>query len=322
MPKFVWMPPQNENKREWAARLSDTHPDYDVVTPETMEEAKKELVDADAAFGDMPKDALEVAGKLRWLQSPAAAPPAGYYYKELVEHPVTVTNFRGIYNDHISAHIMMMLLALSRGLPFYFRAQMNREWNKEAPKYSFVYLPESTAVIVGAGGIGSETARLCSQFGMEVIAVDPRVTEAPEGVSELHTPDRLDDVLPRADFLILTLPHTPESELMFHAGRFKKMKKTAYFINIGRGMTTRIDDLADAVESGTIAGAGLDVYETEPLPADHRLWGLENVILTPHVAAQDGAYLDERRINIILENARRFARGESLLNEVDKSLWF
>lgn len=322
MPKFVMMPPQTPQQREWAARLSDTLPDYDVVVPESDEEARREIADADVAFGVVPPEALAAARNLRWLQAPHAAPPAGYYYPELVDHEVVVTNFRGIYNDHISTHIMMFVLALSRGLPFYVEAQRRREYDKDAPAHEYLYLPESTAVIVGVGGIGGETARLCNEFGMHVIGVDPRVEDAPEGVAELVGPHALDSVLPRADFVILTLPHTPESEGMFNAARFRLMKNSAYFINIGRGRTTKIDDLADAVESGVIAGCGLDVYEIEPLPADHRLWGLPNVLMTPHVAVKDGVHVDERRANIILDNARAFAAGEPLMNVVDKALWF
>jgi phosphoglycerate dehydrogenase-like enzyme len=122
--------------------------------------------------------------------------------------------------------------------------------------------------------------------------------------------------------VIVTYPHTPETEGLWNAARFRLMKPTAYFINIGRGRTTRIDDLADAVERGVIAGCGLDVFETEPLPADHKLWTLPNVLLTPHVAVRDAENLLERRYQVLLENARRFAAGEPLRNVVDKAAWF
>ncbi|MEX0761021.1 MAG: D-2-hydroxyacid dehydrogenase [Dehalococcoidia bacterium] len=319
--KFVMMPPQDDQKRTWASRLADTLPEYTVAVPGTDEEARQEIADADAAFGYVPPDALAAAQKLRWLQNPDAGPRPGYYYQELIDHPVVVANPRGIYSDHISTHIMMFLLALSRGLPYYMEAKASRDWNRDAPAYPFVYLREATAVIVGVGGIGAETARLCSQFGMVVIGVDPRTDHA-EGISEMRQPGELDDVLPRADFVITTTPHTPETEGMFNTARFKLMKKTASFINIGRGKTTKIDDLADAIENGDIAGCGLDVFEVEPLPADHKLWGLPNVLITPHVAVRDGVHVEERRYQVILENARRFAAGEPLKNVVDKAAWY
>jgi phosphoglycerate dehydrogenase-like enzyme len=184
-----------------------------------------------------------------------------------------------------------------------------------------VHLPEATALIVGVGGIGAEAARLLSAFGVTVLGTDARRTTAPDGVAELHRPEALDELLPRADFVILTVPHTPATEGFFDRGRFKRMKPTAFFINIGRGMTTKLDDLVAALEAGEIAGAALDVYEQEPLPGDHRLWTLPNVLLTPHMAGH-GPYLDDRRFQIIVDNCRAFAGGRALRNVVDKSSWF
>ena len=127
-------------------------------------------------------------------------------------------------------------------------------------------------------------ARLLSAFGVTVLGTDARRTTAPDGVAELHRPEALDELLPRADFVILTVPHTPATEGLFDRARFQRMKPTAFFINIGRGMTTKLDDLVTVLEAGEIAGAALDVYEQEPLPSDHRLWTLPNVLLTPHMA--------------------------------------
>jgi phosphoglycerate dehydrogenase-like enzyme len=137
----------------------------------------------------------------------------------------------------------------------------------------------------------------------------------------LHRPEALDELLPSADFVILTVPHTPATEGFFDRARFQRMKPTAFFINIGRGMTTKLDDLVTVLEAGEIAGAALDVYEQEPLPCDHRLWTLPNVLLTPHMAGH-GPYLNDRRFQIIVDNCRAFAGGRTLRNVVDKSSWF
>ena len=145
--------------------------------------------------------------------------------------------------------------------------------------------------------------------------------DRPQDVSELYPPEQLDEVLPRADFVILTIPHTPETEGLMDAARFARMKPTAFFINIGRGKTTRLHDLVDALQSGKIAGAGLDVFEEEPLPANHPLWDAPNVLLTPHTAGF-GPYLDDRRLEILLDNSQRFLKGEPLRNVVDKAHWF
>ncbi len=266
--EFVMLPPQTDQTREWGARLAAAVPELKVVVAENHTHAAQVIAHADAVFGTIPPDLLRQAQRLRWLQAPQAAPPAGYYYPELIAHPVAITNFREIYNDHIGAHVMAFVLAFARGLHHYIPQQMRREWKKLPRDTGVVHLPEATALVVGVGGIGSEVARLAAAFGMRVIGVDERRREAPPGVAELHRGDELDALLPQADFVILTVPHTPETEGFMNRARFQEMKKTAFFINIGRGLTTRLDDLAAALEAGEIAGAGLDVFEQEPLPAE------------------------------------------------------
>ena len=319
--KFVMLPPQTATRRAWASRLAAALPQVNVAVAEDMQQARDAIVEADAAFGTLPLELLRNAKRLRWLQAPHAAPPAGYYYPELIAHPLVVTNFREIFNDHISAHIMAYVLAFARGLHVYCPQQLHREWRPMPQNEGTVHLPEATALVVGVGGIGGEAARLCAAFGMRVIGVDARRKDLLPGLSELHPPDALDALLPLADFVILTVPHTPATEGYMNRARFQRMKRSAFFINIGRGKTTRLADLVDALKSGEISGAGLDVFEEEPLPQDHPLWTMPGVIITPHVAGY-GPYLDERRFEIILENCRRFLAGEPLRNIVDKASWF
>ena len=321
MPKFVFMPPQDDLKRSFAARLSDTLSEYEIASPETDEEAVEAIRDADGAFGWVPPAALESASKLTWLHNPDAGPFFGYYYPELVEHSLTITNPRGIYFDHISHHIMMFVFSLSRGLPWYMEAQRQRKWDKEARQSPYINLSDSTALINGVGGIGHETARICNELGMKVIGIEPR-REFDLSYVEFHPPEELDSVIGRADFVITTVPHTPETEGMFEARRFQLMKNSSYFINVGRGKVCKVDDLADAIASGQIAGCGLDVYEEEPLPPEHKLWGLPNVLLTPHVAVRDAGNIPERRFQVLIDNARRFMANESLINVVDKTKWY
>ena len=303
---------------EWPERLRELIPDIEIASCPSVEEAMDVIGDADAAFGDVIPELFDRAGRLRWIQSPRAAPKAGYYHPALIDSDVVVTNMRGIFSDHIGAHVMAFMLAFSRGMHVYVPQQLRREWKKGAPT---VYLREATAVIVGVGGIGAEAARLCSSFGITVLGVDARVTEPPSGVSELYDPDRLHEVLPRADFLIVTVPDTPETRGMFAAPLFRLMKSTAYLINIGRGATVVLDDLVEALRGGEIAGAGLDVYEIEPLPRDHPLWTTPGVLMTPHMAA-DGPYVEERRAEVFMDNCVRFDEGRELRNVVDKARWF
>ena len=271
--------------------------------------------------GPSRSDLLAAARALRWLQAPQAAPPPGYYYAELIQHRVVVTNFREIYNDHIAAHIMAFVLAFARDFQRYLPQQLRREWRPAPLDTGVLHLPETTALILGVGGIGAETARLCAAFGMRVIGVDARRPEPPPGVTEWHRPEALDTLLPRADFVIMTVPHTPETEGMMDRARMRRMKPSAFLINIGRGMTVKLNDLVEALRAGELAGAGLDVFEQEPLPADHPLWTTPGVLITPHTAGF-GPYLDERRFAILLENCRHFAAGEPLRNVVDKRRWF
>jgi phosphoglycerate dehydrogenase-like enzyme len=315
------LPPQRDLTRQWARRLADTVPGMNIVVAEDKETAEAAIVTADAAFGTLPPDLLAKSQRLRWLQAPQAAPPAGYYYKELIDHKLQVTNFREIFNDHISAHILAFVLAFARGLHVFIPQQLRREWKKPPEDNGVVSLPGATALIVGLGGIGAETARLLAAFGMRVLAVDARRTDKPDYVAELHQPEVLDRLLPEADFVILTVPHTPSTEGFFDATKFRLMKPSAFFINIGRGMTTKLDDLVAALKGGQIAGAALDVYEQEPLPAEHPLWGMPNVLLTPHMAGY-GPHLNERRFQIIQDNCRAFANGQPLRNVVDKANWF
>ena len=318
---LLMLPPQTPVTREWAKRLAAAQPNVSVIVAEHEGESAAAIAQVDAAFGTVSPSLLRAASKLRWIQAPQAAPPAGWYFPELIAHRAVVTNFREIFNDHIGAHIMAFVLAFARGLHQYLPQQLRREWRPAPHDTGVIHLPEATALIVGVGGIGTETARLAAAFGMQVLGVDSRRREAPAGVVQLHPEEALDSLLPRADFVILTVPHTPSTEGFMNRARFKLMKRSAFFINIGRGMTTRLDDLVAALSAGEIAGAALDVFEQEPLPADHPLWITPGVLITPHTAGY-GPYLDDRRYDILLDNCRRFLAGQPLRNAVDKSSWF
>ncbi len=318
---MVFLPPQRDATRAWAARVAEAVPSASVLVPDSMDEAAQQIAAADAAFGTIPDELLARASRLRWLQAPAIAPPAGFYSRMLVEHPVVVTNFREIFNDHIAAHILAFILAFARGFHRYIPRQLRHVYQADPLDTGVVHLPESTVLMLGVGGIGAEAARLCAAFGMRVVGVDARRQVAPPGVAELHPPEAFDALLPSADFLVMTIPHTPETEGMMRLDRFQHMKRSAFLVNIGRGRTVRLDDLVVALGAAEIAGAGLDVFEVEPLPTDHPLWDAPNVLLTPHTAGF-GPYLDDRRQEILVDNARRFAAGQSLRNVVDKARWF
>jgi phosphoglycerate dehydrogenase-like enzyme len=320
---FLFLPPGaapasvNASVASWAARLRGTFPQLEVLVAVDDADALTLLEGADAAYGTLPDGWVGRAPRLRWLQAPMAAPPVGFFTDALAEHQVVVTNMRGVYNDHIATHVMAFVLAFARGLPGYAAQQLEHRYR--ATLVPIVHLAEARLLLIGAGGVGSTVARYLEPWGTEVVAVDARVTEAP-GIA-VHPADALDELLPTADFVVSTVPHTPETESLMHRERFARMKPTAVFINIGRGMTVRLDDLVDALRAGELAGAGLDVFDEEPLPTDHPLWDIPNVVITPHVA-MNGPYIDERRYEVIAENCRRFLAGEELFQVVDKRSWF
>ena len=320
--KLLLLPPGGDENtlvaREWPQEIKIACPDVEVRVAGSVGEAMEMIDDVDAAFGDIPPELLERARNLKWIACPQAGPRAGYYHESLIAGDVIVTNTREIYNDHISAHIMSFILAFARGLHVYIPRQNQRQWT---PGYKTTHLPEATVGIIGVGGIGAETARMCSEFGMTVLAVDPRVTDPPKGVAELHGSGALNEVLPRCDFVVLTVPETPETQGLFSTETLGRMKNTAVLINIGRGAVVVLDDLVRALRAGVIGGAALDVFQVEPLPPDHPLWTMENVIITPHVAGT-GPYLENRRTELFVENCVRFNEGRELKNVVDKANWF
>jgi phosphoglycerate dehydrogenase-like enzyme len=316
--KILLLPDANE---EWAGLVREAVPGVDVQVFGEPAAAMEEIEDADAVYGTVPPELLRRAKKLRWIAASRAGLGGRWFYPELVESDVIVTNVRGIYNEHLSHHIMAFLLAFARRLDHYIkRNEAAPEWRRDLVPLD---LGSSTAVIVGVGGSGTEAGRLCAEFGMHVVGVDPRTTEAPEGFAELVSPDHLDEKLSEADFVILTVPESPGTVGFFNKDRFAAMKQGSYFINIGRGVTVNTGDLVAALQSGHVAGAGLDVVEPEPLPSDHPLWSIPGVLITPHIGVTgDRETSHARRVELLIENCKRFARGEELLNVVDKKAWF
>jgi phosphoglycerate dehydrogenase-like enzyme len=299
--------------------------------------ARAAIVDADAFFGKLTPELLAAATRLRWVQSPTAS-LEHYLFPELIAHPLVLSNMRGLYSDVIAEHVLGMMLCFTRNLHLYIRNQMSAKWDPlggENERVTFATGPgvlnamdrahrnlgDLSAGIVGLGHIGSEIARRLVSFDMRVVAVDAKPAHAPDGVEAVWPTSRLDDLLGASDFVIIAAPHTPETEQLFRRRQFQAMKKSAYLINIGRGAIVNLDDLVAALEAREIAGAALDVFQIEPLPADHPLWTFENVILTPHVAGQSQR-VPARHLHVLLDNLRRFVRGEPVTNVVDKSRWF
>ncbi len=299
------------------AQLEAVAGEATLVNAQSEEEAIAAVADADGMIGRITPPILAAAKQLRWLQTPMAGLER-YMFPELVASDLTMCNMAGIYSDIIADQVLMYILMFARGEHLLFRRQLERRWDPDVP---VIHLADQTLGVVGLGGIGSEVARRGHAHAMRVVAVDARRTERPDYVDELWSTDRLDDLLDIADFLVLCVPQTPETAKLIRAPQLARMKKSAYLINISRGIVVDLADLTAALQAGEIAGAGLDVFEVEPLPADHPLWGMENVLITPHMAG-DSPHVVSRRIGVIADNLRRFVNGEPLRNVIDKAMWF
>ena len=301
-----------------------------VVNAGSAAAALAEIPGAGAFFGKMTPELLQAAASLRWIQAPTAS-LEHYVFPALVEHPATLTNMRGLFSDVIADHVMGYVLCFARNLHVYIRRQMAHRYESvggEAARSNFVsgpgvvndidlahrHLGDQTMGIVGFGAIGTEIGKRAAAFGMKVIAVDPVNCQA-------WPMDRLPELLATSDYVTIAAPHTPSTERMFGAVQLAMMKPSAYLINIGRGAIVDLAALVGALRAGRIAGAALDVFEVEPLPTDHALWDMPNVVITPHIAGCSPR-IAERHLGVLLENVRRFTAGEPLINVVNKREWF
>lgn len=300
-----------------ADRIQSAFPELTVIRPRSEGEAHAYIVNADVMYGTITQHLLMTAQHLKWVQANCIG-MENYLFPELVESDVVLTNVRGVFSDHIANHVWAYILSFTRGFHRYLRRQVNHDWRPDSP---VIHLAESTIGIIGLGGIGREVAARAPAFGARVIAVDPRVTDAPAGVEWVWPPDRLNDLLRASDFVVICAPHAPGTSHLIGKSQLETMKPTACLINIGRGVIVDLDALTEALRQGRIAGAGLDVYEIEPLPTDHPLWDMENAILTPHVAGH-GPYVQNRRIDVFIENMKRYMNGEEMWTVVDKRNWF
>jgi phosphoglycerate dehydrogenase-like enzyme/glyoxylase-like metal-dependent hydrolase (beta-lactamase superfamily II) len=301
------------------AALEQVAPNVEIVLAADREEALRRAPEIHGCEGDLVNpEFLRAAKNLRWVQQFSAGVEQIVYLPELQsDDRIVLTNMKTMFAPPIADHVMGMLLSLSRSLPYYQDLMKEGKWGRgdQAPFQGELF--GKTMLVVGLGGNGSEAARRAHAFGMRVLATDPKDMAQPVFVFRLEKPDKLDALLPAADVVVLAAPLTPDTKALFGAERFARMKEGAILINIARGKMVDTGALVSALHSRKLRGAGLDVTEPEPLPADHALWKLPNVIVTPHVAGQSTGTRPRTR-QLFIENMRRFASGEGLLNAVDK----
>lgn len=269
---------------------------------------------ADAILGNVQPELLKAAPHLKWLQTSSAG--VEWYIKPgVLPQDAVLTNATGAYGLAISEHMLGMLLEILKKLELYRDAQRKESWGSQGNVRS-VY--GATVLVLGMGDIGGDFARLCKAMGAYVIGVRRTDTSVPDFAHEVHLTDELDGLLSRADVVAVTLPGTPATQGLISRERIAIMKPGAVILNVGRGSVIDTEALCDALESGYLGGAGLDVTDPEPLPRGHRLWQIPTAVVTPHVSG--GYHLfetHERIVRIFAENLRRFLAGEPMRNVID-----
>lgn len=284
----------------------------DLLSAEPVTE--EDVAWADAILGNVKPELLKSAKNLQWLQTSSAGVEP-YTRPGVMPAGAALTNATGAYGLAISEHMLGMLLMIYKKLELYRDGQLKGEWSEQGEVRTLL---GATVLIMGMGDIGGSFGRLCKALGAYVIGLRRKDGSRPDYADEVHLTGELDSLLPRADVVAVTLPGTPATRGMLDKKRIALMKPGAVVLNVGRGYIIDTEALCDALESGRLGGAGLDVTEPEPLPKGHRLWGIPTAVITPHVSG--GYHLHEtheRIVDIFIENLGRFLRGGELKNQVD-----
>ncbi|HLA73920.1 MAG TPA: D-2-hydroxyacid dehydrogenase [Steroidobacteraceae bacterium] len=312
--------PVTANSKQSLDALQAAAPDLEIVMVGSVEEMIAQAGTADAiAGGDdsvCDERVLAAAKKLRWVSVYSAGVESCLGKKGLQKPGLVVTNMKAVLGPVMSEHTTALMFALSRSLQVSVARQGTAEWSGNFRGSEPQALTGKTLLVVGLGGIGTEVARRAHALGMNVIATRASSREGPDFVSHVGLSDELPTLITQADVVVSTLPLVPSTTRLFDAKMFARMKKTAFFINVGRGGSVVTDDLVAALNNGVIAGAGLDVTEPEPLPKDHPLWKAKNIIITPHMSARSDLGQAVREL-ILREQLRRFVAGDKLLSVVD-----
>lgn len=312
----IWIAP------DWfVERLRNDFPQFNVVRLTSKDELEKEIVDAEIAMTvTLRPEQFRVAEKLRWIHSSAAAIHQ-LLFPEFVNSDVLLTNGRDVHGPAVAEQTIGMIFALAKRIPQAVRFQQRRFWGQQIiwNQYSGPQeLSGLTLGLVGLGAIGHDVARHAANLGMKVVVVREHADRPkPEFVDRVLPSTRLNEMLSMADYVVIAAPVTPATRQMIGPEQLAAMKSTAFLINVSRGALVDEAAVIEALQNHKLAGAGLDVFQKEPLPPDSPLWDLENVLITPHTAGMN-ARMWELQYDLFSENIRRYLCGESLLALVDK----
>lgn len=302
--------------------LQSVYPQVELAFCARREELARQIANAEVYFGWLSRDEFLTARKLRWIQSPSSGVDRFLAIPELKAGDVVLTSAVGTHGACLAEHALAMILSFTRGIIGAALAQRERRWATGELRPQVVELTGSTLGIIGFGTVGRALARRAQAFDMRIIAVDMYPANRPEHVARLEGLEGLGALLRESDYVVVTVPWTPETNGMIGAAQLALMKPSAMLIGISRGGIIDEAALASALREGRLAAAGLDVFATEPLPADSPLWELKNLLITPHIAG--GSQFESQNIRAIFaENLGRYLRGEfPLRNQVDKARGF
>ena len=278
----------------------------------------QEIADADGFIGDIRPEEVRAGKKLKWVQSMSAGVENFLFLSgsnDLRDSNIVLTNNKIVQGPEIADHAFALLLSLTRRLPRYMKEMPEESLDRRA--FDGIELRGKTAVVIGVGGIGMQIAQRAWAFGMTVIGVDPEDKPFTPFLASVVKPDQIDEVIPKADVVFISAPHTERSHKEMGSHEFELMKPHSYFIAVSRGGVYDMNGLVKGLDSRRIAGAGVDVTDPEPLPKGHPLWKFDNVIITPHIAGRSDKDRD-RMVGTVKENIERFVDGKPLVNVVDK----
>jgi len=306
---LVMLPIKEERHRE---KLKSAYPEANFIFKERI--TQEDVKDINIVIGNIPPKFLKCENKIKWIQLGSAG--ADPYLKEgVMPNGAVLTNATGAFGLAVSEHMLAGTLLLIKKLNKYILNQKEHLWHDEGEVTS-IY--NSRTLILGMGDIGSEYGKKMKALGSYVVGIKKNIADKPEWVDELYTMEKLEEELPKADIVAMSLPSNAETKRIMDYKRFSLMKKSAILINAGRGDAVATDDLVKALNEGLIFGAFLDVTDPEPLPAGHPLWDAKNAVITPHISGwfhlKD---ILEKIIDISVENLKRFKQGGELINIVD-----
>ncbi len=295
-------------------------PDASITIAESYGEALEAIAEAEVLLGRIDATLLAAAKRLRWVHATTAGADA-YLFPEMMAAPVMISGDKGLVGSHLAETAFGLLLAITRRIAVAIQ-DGPASWEKRVGyRMEEIELEGLTMGVVGFGGTGRAIARRAAGFGMTCIAVDAHEVPPSAEVAEVWGLDRFDELLARSDVVASGLPYTPATHRIFNARTFAQMRRGAILLNVTRGEIVDSDALVEAVRSGHLGGAGLDVAHEEPLPASHPLWSTPNVVMTPHTAGASQLRL-QRNLDRFCRNIERYRAGEPLEGFIDKAAGF